>query len=230
MHDLRAKRIAHNESQARNRNEQRSDGPDDPDAVLGVVCECGDAACEAELTMTCRDYETLRVHPARFAVLPGHEIADAETVVEREQGYLVVEKVGAAREIAESRDPRRHLKTCRVLVVDDVVEVRILIKMLLQLEASTTVVAEAGTGVEAIAAAAEAQPDVVILDVQMPVMDGLTALPQILAAAPRAKVIIFSGIDEGDLPDRGAYQVVPKGGDPSVLVDAVRAVAAANAV
>jgi len=49
----------------------------------------------------------LRADPARFAVLPGHEVADVERVVERRDGYLVVQKNEDVRPIVERMDPRR---------------------------------------------------------------------------------------------------------------------------
>jgi len=57
-------------------------------------CECADFECTERLTLTLRDYESVRAHPARFVVLPGHELPDVEYVVGHEDGYVVVEKPG----------------------------------------------------------------------------------------------------------------------------------------
>lgn len=59
------------------------------------------------------------------------------------------------------------------------------------------VVGEAGDGLEAIAEAERHQPDLVVLDLSMPVLDGLEALPRILAVAPDARVVVVSGFDGG---------------------------------
>jgi CheY-like chemotaxis protein len=84
--------------------------------------------------------------------------------------------------------------TRSVLVVDDSEELRELISMVIRRRRqSWTVVATAAEGQEAITRARETQPDVVLLDIAMPVMDGLEALPHIKLAAPLSKVIMLSG-------------------------------------
>lgn len=71
------------------------------------VCECADASCTEPIEMTLADYEELRAHPARFAVLRGHEAPDVESVVERREGWNVVEKhPGGPAELAAEHDPR----------------------------------------------------------------------------------------------------------------------------
>ena len=77
----------------------------------------------------------------------------------------------------------------RVVVVDDDSHLRDLFKMMLELEDGFEVVGEAGDGKAAISRVEECQPDLVMLDLEMPVMDGLEALPRILEAAPRTKVV-----------------------------------------
>ena len=77
------------------------------------------------------------------------------------------------------------------------------------------VVGEAVDGLQAVALARELQPDAIILDVEMPVMDGLQALPGLLAVAPTAKVVVFSSRTEAatERParTRGAAGVFYKG-------------------
>jgi hypothetical protein len=76
--------------------------------VLDLVCECGDADCAQRITMTQSEYEHVRAESDRFAVFPGHEIPDVESVVDRRKGYHIVEKKeGAPERIAEQTDPRR---------------------------------------------------------------------------------------------------------------------------
>lgn len=102
-------RAAKNESLFREINERIAELNEAFEAILPVsewICECADQACIEPLPMTYEAYEAIRENPARFAVLPGHELPDVERVVEEHDGYLVVEKVGVARAVAEQHDPR----------------------------------------------------------------------------------------------------------------------------
>ncbi len=81
----------------------------------------------------------------------------------------------------------------RVLVVDDSAELCDLICMVIDSQPDWRVVARAGDGSEAVDQAAAAQPDLVLLDVAMPVMDGMQALPLIRQRAPEATVVMLSG-------------------------------------
>lgn len=83
-----------------------------------------------------------------------------------------------------------------IALVDDVPEVRMLVRTQLRLTGYFEIVGEGGTGVEAVALAAAHQPNLLLLDVSMPDMDGLTALPQILAASPGTRVVMLSGFEE----------------------------------
>jgi hypothetical protein len=71
-----------------------------------IVCECGEEACRARVYLSRAEYEAVRASPIRFAVLPGHEVPEAERVVEERDGYLVVEKFERLRYVAEQSDPR----------------------------------------------------------------------------------------------------------------------------
>ncbi len=110
----------------------------------------------------------------------------------------------------------------RVVVVDDDSHLRDLFKMMLELEDGFEVVGEAGDGKAAISRAKECQPDLVMLDLEMPVMDGLDALPLILEAAPRTKVAVVSGFPEESLRARalaaGAVAYISKGLSVEALV------------
>ncbi|TML64390.1 MAG: response regulator transcription factor [Actinobacteria bacterium] len=110
----------------------------------------------------------------------------------------------------------------RVVVVDDDSHLRDLFKMMLELEDGFEVVGEAGDGKAAISRVEECQPDLVMLDLEMPVMDGLEALPRILEAAPRTKVVVVSGFPEDSLEARalaaGAVAYVSKGLSVEALV------------
>lgn len=114
----------------------------------------------------------------------------------------------------------------RVLIVDDTDSMRELMATHVE-QAGMTVAALAVDGLQAVAAARELQPDAIILDVEMPVMDGLQALPGLLAAAPATKVVVFSSrpeaTTEAPARARGAVEVFYKGKSPSgEVVDFVR--------
>lgn len=94
----------------------------------------------------------------------------------------------------------------RVLLVDDAADIRMLVRMGLRRDGRFDVVGEASNGVEAIERAEEHQPDVVLLDVAMPVMDGLEALPKIRDVAPRARVVILSGFTSESMHEGATAQ------------------------
>ncbi len=83
----------------------------------------------------------------------------------------------------------------RTLLVDDRPELRAAIRLAMELDGHFTVVAEASDGREAIAAAGRHQPDLVVLDVMMPVMGGLQAMQGIRAAAPGAGIVLLTAVD-----------------------------------
>lgn len=75
---------------------------------LDLICECGDPSCIERITLTPAEYEELRSNPHHFAVAPGHEVSDIETVVARRERYDIVAKTsGVPEQIAEETDPRR---------------------------------------------------------------------------------------------------------------------------
>mgnify|MGYP000985142067 CR=1 FL=1 len=80
----------------------------------------------------------------------------------------------------------------RVLIVDDIPQVRLDLRLLLELVEKIQVVGEAANGSDAIAKAKELHPSVVIMDVEMPGMDGFEATRQIISGGLAAKVIILS--------------------------------------
>jgi hypothetical protein len=103
-------RVAMNEATFRKVNEGMEVGQD-PAGLLTFICECGRMRCNKLIQLTRREYEGIREDPRRFAILDGHEILDAEKIVERNDRYLVVEKGGDPEaEIVEQTDPRRPLE------------------------------------------------------------------------------------------------------------------------
>src|SRR5207302_230159 len=87
----------------------------------------------------------------------------------------------------------------RVVLADDRPELRALIRIALELNGNFQIVGEAGDGSDAIKAARLHQPDLVLLDVLMPRMGGLQALPHITAVAPHSKVVILTAVDTESL-------------------------------
>jgi len=118
----------------------------------------------------------------------------------------------------------------RVLIVDDHAMVRQGLRTFLELQDVSAlpieVVGEAANGVEAVAQAQKTQPDIVLLDLMMPEMDGLQATPKIIESSPRSRVIILTSFGEEDkvLPAirAGAQGYLLKDIPPAQLVQAVR--------
>ena len=92
--------------------------------------------------------------------------------------------------------PLSGAEEVRVMLCDDSATARSILARLLESEPGIRVVHRAADGRAALAALAEARPDVVLLDLEMPVMDGMTALPLILKAAPRTAVIVASALTQ----------------------------------
>ena len=124
--------------------------------------------------------------------------------------------------------------TIRVLVVDDQSMVRAGLRMLLVDEPDIEVVAEAGNGREAVAQAARFHPDVVLMDIRMPELDGLEATRRILAAGDTARVLVLTtfNLDEYvyEALGAGASGFVLKDDPPEQLIAAVRTIADGDAL
>ncbi|AIY18098.1 response regulator [Pimelobacter simplex] len=119
-------------------------------------------------------------------------------------------------------------ETIRLLLADDQALVRGALSALLGLERDLEVVAEVGTGEEAVAVAAELRPDVALLDVEMPGIDGITACARLRAVAPATRVLIVTTFGRPGYLRRalqaGASGFVVKDTPAPQLADAVRRV------
>jgi hypothetical protein len=71
------------------------------------ICECSTRGCLKQVVLTRAEYEHVRAESDQFFVVPGHENAEIERVVERFPGYLIVAKVGDAGRYADRTDPRQ---------------------------------------------------------------------------------------------------------------------------
>ena len=80
--------------------------PPDGDSEL-YFCECANPQCPDKISLSKADYERIRSNPRHFVVVPDHEIPDVETVIERNEGWAIVEKNPEVTGIVEARDPRR---------------------------------------------------------------------------------------------------------------------------
>ncbi|WP_199424348.1 PAS domain S-box protein [Actinotalea solisilvae] len=114
-----------------------------------------------------------------------------------------------------------------IAVVDDAPEVRALLRTRLRLTGVLTVVAEGGTGYDAVAIAAEHRPDLMLLDASMPGLGGLDAIEQVREASPATRVVLYSGFSEEGLESRalelGAAAFVQKSDRVDEVVDALTA-------
>ncbi len=116
----------------------------------------------------------------------------------------------------------------RLLVADDHAIMRDGIRALVSLHEDIEIVGEAATGQEAIAKAQELMPDVIIMDIAMPGLDGLEATRRILKGNPKAKILVLSQYDDKEYIisaiKAGSAGYVPKRALGSELVSAIRAV------
>jgi DNA-binding NarL/FixJ family response regulator len=122
----------------------------------------------------------------------------------------------------------------RVMVVDDQAMVRRGLRMIVDSEADLQVVAEAGDGEQAVASARRFAPDVVLMDIRMPRMDGLAAAREILAEHDAVRVLILTTFDLDEHVYEalriGASGFLLKNASPEELVNAVRVVARGEAL
>jgi DNA-binding NarL/FixJ family response regulator len=114
----------------------------------------------------------------------------------------------------------------KVLIVDDHRVFRDGLKALINRESDMEVVGDAENGHKAIESARELQPDIILMDVKMPVMDGIEATRRILAEMPAMKILALSMYsDDGFISDMkrvGALGFLMKGGDFEELAGAIR--------
>src|SRR5579863_7886318 len=116
----------------------------------------------------------------------------------------------------------------RVLIVDDHPVVRRGLRVLLEVQDGIEVAGEAGDGPAALKLAAEQAPDVVLLDLKLPGMDGLSVLAELRDAGTRARILVLTSVTDpvaaGQAMRAGAAGVLYKDVDPDALVRAIRAV------
>ncbi|MDQ3859575.1 MAG: hypothetical protein M3327_14220 [Actinomycetota bacterium] len=104
--DSREERVGKNEALFREVNERiREITTSNGDAEF--LCECGDSRCAQPIAVSIDEYEAVRSVPTRFLIVPGHEIAEVEEVVQENERFAVVEKrPGLPVDLAAYTDPR----------------------------------------------------------------------------------------------------------------------------
>jgi DNA-binding NarL/FixJ family response regulator len=124
--------------------------------------------------------------------------------------------------------------TTRILLVDDQELLRLGFRMVLDSQPDLQVVAEASDGREAVALATAHTPDIVLMDIRMPGVDGVAATREIAASGSRSRIIILTTFDLDEYAyaalRAGASGFLLKDAPPSDLLSAIRAVASGDAV
>jgi DNA-binding NarL/FixJ family response regulator len=142
-----------------------------------------------------------------------------------------VEQIDASQEAGDRAEAARPI---RVLIADDQALLRGGLRAMLEADPAFEVVGEAEDGAAAVELALRTHPDVVLMDVRMPRLDGIEATRRLLAAGSRARVLVITTFDL----DEYAYEALRAGASgfllkataPGVLVDAVRTVAAGESM
>ncbi|HLE97457.1 MAG TPA: response regulator transcription factor [Candidatus Thermoplasmatota archaeon] len=124
--------------------------------------------------------------------------------------------------------PAIRQRTVSVVIADDVAALRELLRYVLEEAGGFDVVAEASDGEEAVQVVERIHPRLLLLDLAMPRLDGLEALPRIRAISPETRIVVFSGFTadrmENEAVRLGAAAYVEKGALPDEIVARLRAV------
>lgn len=186
---------------------------------LVLMCECSLDECTDMVELGRHDWDyAQRVHGG-FVVRPEH-VGEHEVVVARTESHWAVLEGG------------RVGAPARVLIVDDEYGARLQVELALTTSDTVEVVGEASNGYRGAELAESLQPDIVVLDLSMPGMNGFEALPLIRSLAPNAKVLIRSNEDADEHGDKlqrlGAVGFIPKFIAPDDLRRVVEQVAEAG--
>ena len=118
-----------------------------------------------------------------------------------------------------------HADPIKVVIADDHVLYRAGVKMALSSKKDLTVIAEADNGMHLLTLLKSFQPDVILLDIQMPIMDGIGALPEIKKLYPKIKVIMLTMMDDHSmitkLMELGANSYLSKTSDSEIIYEAI---------
>lgn len=126
-------------------------------------------------------------------------------------------------------DPSAKKATTRILIADDHLIIRQGLRLILETAGDLELCGEASDGAEAVRLAAELQPDVILMDLRMPGMDGLSAIEKLRVEQPQIAVVILTTFNEDDLMMRGlragAKGYLLKDTDRETLFNTIRAAA-----
>ena len=126
------------------------------------------------------------------------------------------------------------MRVIRVLVADDQQLLRAGFRVILEAEPDIEVVGEAVDGVEAVEVAGSTRPDVVLMDIRMPRLDGLAATEQLMRRPDPPRVVVLTTFDQNEYVVRalkaGAYGFLLKDAPPSRMIAAIRAAASGEAL
>jgi CheY-like chemotaxis protein len=157
------------------------------------------------------------VEPAPAISQPFYDalvVAMAEVVAARDPEHFAERFEEVVPSFDAEVDTPVRAGRARVLLVDDTEDMRMLLRIALQMQSDFEVYAEATNGQEALDAVADGCPDAILLDVMMPVMDGLTALPLLVERCPRSRIVIVTTMVTKQLREQalalGAHAVVDK--------------------
>lgn len=106
--ELRARRAGRREANLRELNERIAQAQHDIGAgraIVRIVCECSNGDCDDNLDVPAPIFESARAGAVRFIVAPGHVLHEVERQVEAGEGWIIVEKVGAAARAAAKERP-----------------------------------------------------------------------------------------------------------------------------
>ena len=120
------------------------------------------------------------------------------------------------------------MDTIRILVVDDQTLIRRGIALMLQMEADLSVVGQAADGAQAVELARQLEPDVILMDLKMPRMDGIAATRAITTMLPHTQVVVLTTYDTDDMVfdavRAGANAYLLKDADEAEILDVIRGV------
>ena len=153
-------------------------------------------------------------------------VTDALADADREVGASIKASFpGAAVEISRPWRTEPPGRKFRVVIVDDTEDVRLLLTMTVNVDGRFEMVGTATNGRAGIELCREVQPDGVLLDVMMPELDGLDALPELRATCPDARIVMLSANDHPDVvakaKSRGADAFVTKGAALELALEAL---------
>jgi DNA-binding NarL/FixJ family response regulator len=140
------------------------------------------------------------------------------------QGHKAMHSLDAWREPVLHTEGAMTVRPARLLIADDRERTRRAVRALLAAHPGFEVVGEAADGRQAVEATEQLQPDLVILDVRMPRLDGIAATAEIKRRWPGVRVVVHSlAFDRrNDALAAGADAFVPKAGQPDALLEALR--------